>query len=152
MYSTRSLPMAFLLWFEFTEDLLQSGGSDSKESACNVGDPGSIPGLGKSPGEGNDYPRQYSCQESSHEQGSLAVDSPEGCRVGHNWATNTFPFPWSIQSSPLEMVLILNFFAKSVSENPSLVLFPVTTASSIKPPGARRPVNTSVSPSMTARP
>ena len=80
------------------------------------------------------------------------LDSPEGCRVGHNWATNTFPFPWSIQSSPLEMVLILNFFAKSVSENASLVLFPVTTASSIKPPGARRPVNTSVSPSMTARP
>ena len=33
-----------------------SGGSDSKESACNVGDPGSIPGLGKFPGEGNGYP------------------------------------------------------------------------------------------------
>ena len=32
------------------------GGSDSKESACNVGDPGSTPGLGRSPGEGNGYP------------------------------------------------------------------------------------------------
>ena len=33
--------------------------SDGKESACNVGDLGSIPGLGRSPGEGNGYPLQY---------------------------------------------------------------------------------------------
>ena len=33
-----------------------TGGSDSKESVCNVGDLGSIPGLGRFPGEGNDYP------------------------------------------------------------------------------------------------
>ena len=38
-----------------------SGGSDGKECACSTGDPGSIPGLGRSPGEGNDYPLQYSC-------------------------------------------------------------------------------------------
>ena len=36
------------------------GGSDGKESACNVGDPGSIPGLGRSPGEGVGYPLQCS--------------------------------------------------------------------------------------------
>ena len=36
-------------------------GSDSKESACNAGDLGSIPGLGRFPGEGNGYPFQYSC-------------------------------------------------------------------------------------------
>ena len=36
------------------------GGSDSKESACNVGGPGSIPGSGRYPGEGNSYPLQYS--------------------------------------------------------------------------------------------
>ena len=41
------------------------GGSDSKESAYNAGDPGSIPGLGKSPGEGNGYPLQYSCLQNS---------------------------------------------------------------------------------------
>ena len=34
-------------------------GSAGKESACNIGDPGSIPGSGRSPGEGNDYPLQY---------------------------------------------------------------------------------------------
>ena len=37
------------------------GGSDGKESACKVGDPDSIPGAGRSPGEGKGYPLQYSC-------------------------------------------------------------------------------------------
>ena len=41
------------------------GGSDGKESACNTGDLGSIPGLGRSPGEGNSYPLQYSGLEKS---------------------------------------------------------------------------------------
>ena len=45
------------------------GGSDSKDSACNVGDPGSIPGLGRSSGEGNGNPLQYSCQENSMGRG-----------------------------------------------------------------------------------
>ena len=46
------------------------GGSDSKESACNLGDPGLIPGLGRSPGEGNDNPLQYSCLENSMDRGA----------------------------------------------------------------------------------
>ena len=41
------------------------GGSDGKESACNAGNVGFIPGLGRSPGEGNGYPLQYSCLENS---------------------------------------------------------------------------------------
>ena len=41
------------------------GDSDSKESVSNAGDPGSIPGLGSSPGEGNGYAFQYSCLENS---------------------------------------------------------------------------------------
>ena len=41
------------------------GGSDGKESTCHVGDLGSIPGLGRSPGEGNSYPLQYSGLENS---------------------------------------------------------------------------------------
>ena len=40
------------------------GGSDGKESACNVEDLGLIPGLGRSPGEGNGYPLQYSGLEN----------------------------------------------------------------------------------------
>ena len=39
------------------------GGSDGKESDCNAGDPGSIPGSGRSPGIGNGNPLQYSCLE-----------------------------------------------------------------------------------------
>ena len=41
------------------------GGSDGKVFACNVGDPGSIPGSGRSPEEGNGDPFQYSCLENS---------------------------------------------------------------------------------------
>ena len=40
-------------------------GSDSKESACNAEDLGSVPGSGRSLGEGNDYPLQYSCPEKN---------------------------------------------------------------------------------------
>ena len=46
------------------------GGSDSKESSCSVGDPGSIPGLGRSAGEGNGNPLQYSCLENSMDRGA----------------------------------------------------------------------------------
>ena len=53
-------------------------GSDGKESACNVGDLGSIPVLGRSPGEGKVYPLQYSCLENPHEQTSLMGCSPWG--------------------------------------------------------------------------
>ena len=46
------------------------GSSVSKESACNAEDPGSIPGLGRSPGEGNGYSLQYSCLENSMDRGA----------------------------------------------------------------------------------
>ena len=45
------------------------GSSDSKESACNARDPGSIPRLARSPGEGNGNPLQYSCLENSMNRG-----------------------------------------------------------------------------------
>ena len=45
-------------------------GLDGKESACNVGDLGSIPGLGRSPGEGHGNPFQYSCLENSTDRGA----------------------------------------------------------------------------------
>ena len=50
-------------------DIVFPGGSDGKESPCNGGDPGSIPGLGRSSGEGNGYPLQYSCMENSMDRG-----------------------------------------------------------------------------------
>ena len=54
------------------------GDSDDKESTCNVGDLGSILGLGRSPGGGNDNPLQYSCLENPHAQRSLAGYSSWG--------------------------------------------------------------------------
>ena len=45
------------------------GGSEGKAAACNAGDPGSIPGLGRSPGEGNGNPLQYSCLENPMDEG-----------------------------------------------------------------------------------
>ena len=45
--------------------------TEGKASACNAGDLGSIPGLGRSPGERNDYPLQYSCLKNSMERGVL---------------------------------------------------------------------------------
>ena len=50
----------------------------SHESACSEGDPGWIPGLKTSPGEGNGYPVQYSCLENSMDRG--AWRSPRGHR------------------------------------------------------------------------
>ena len=47
------------------------GGSDGKASAYNVGDPGSIPGQGRSPGEGSGKPLQFSCLENSMDGGGL---------------------------------------------------------------------------------
>ena len=46
------------------------GGSDGKESACNARDQGSIPGSGRSPGEGNGNPLYYSCLENSVDRGA----------------------------------------------------------------------------------
>ena len=46
------------------------GGSDGKESACNAGDPGSIPRWGRCPGEGKGNPLQHSCPENSLDRGA----------------------------------------------------------------------------------
>ena len=61
-----------------------TGGSDCKESACNAGDPGLIPGWGRSPGEGNGNPLQYSCPENSMDTGAWQATVQGLPRVGHN--------------------------------------------------------------------
>ena len=59
---------ASVLWCSASFDF--PGGSDGKVSACNVGDPGSIPGSGRSSGEGNGNPLQYSCLENPMYRGA----------------------------------------------------------------------------------
>ena len=57
---------AFFFFFSISKQHVGfPGGSDGKESTCNAGDPGSVPGLGRSPGGGNGNPLQYSCLENS---------------------------------------------------------------------------------------
>ena len=58
------------------------GGSDGKASASKAGDLGSIPGLRRSPGEGNGNPLQYSCLENPTEHGRLQSTGLQ--RVGHD--------------------------------------------------------------------
>ena len=60
------------------------GDSDGKESACSVGDLGSIPGLGRSPGEGNDNPSQYFCLQNSMYRGAWWTTVHGTRRVGHS--------------------------------------------------------------------
>ena len=58
-----------------------------KECACSAGDPGSIPGLGRSPGEGNGNPLQYSCLGNLMDRRAWQGNSLWGCRVRHDLAT-----------------------------------------------------------------
>ena len=69
------------------------GGSAGKESACNVGDLGSIPGLGRFPGEGNSYPLQYSCLENPHEQRSLTERVRQDRVMKHS--TDIYIYIWA---------------------------------------------------------
>ena len=59
-----------------------------KESACSAGDPGLMPGLGRSPGEGNGNPLQYPCLEKLTDRGAWWAAVQGSQRVGHNQAIN----------------------------------------------------------------
>ena len=75
-----SLPLPFIaVWFRDFP-----GGSDSKASVYNAGDLGSIPGPGKSPGEGNGNPLQYSCLENPMDREPGRLQSIGSQRVGHD--------------------------------------------------------------------
>ena len=64
------------------------GGSDGKESTCSVGDLGLNPGSGRSPGEGNGNPFQYSCLENSMDRGVL-----QASLRGHKYILTVFKMP-----------------------------------------------------------
>ena len=68
-------------------------GSDSKESACNVRDPGSVPGWGGSSGEGSGYPLQYSCLENAMDRGgqlATVLGIPKNQTWLSSWHTHTY--------------------------------------------------------------
>ena len=65
--------------------------SVGKESACNAGDPGSFSGSGRSPGEGNGNPIQYSCLENPMDRGAWRTIVHGVVRVRHDLATKPPP-------------------------------------------------------------
>jgi len=68
------------------------GGPDGKESACNVGDLGSIPGLGRSPREGNSYPSKYFALENSMDRGAWQATVHRAAKS--QTGLNDFHFQW----------------------------------------------------------
>ena len=79
--------------------------SVGKESACNAGDPGSILGSGKFPGEGNGNPFHYSCLENLRDRGAWQAPVHAVVKVGHDLATKPPPSQissyWVFSSHPL---------------------------------------------------
>ena len=86
------------------------GGQDVQASAYNAGDPGLIPGSGRSPGEGNSNPAHHSCWEKSMDREVL--QSRKSQTVRHDWMTNTF--------------------TKLEKENPYCVLYPMLYHTTLK--------------------
>ena len=86
----------FLIWVYLLFRGFPSG-SDGKESACNLGDLDLIPGSGRSPGEGNGYPLQYSCWRIPWTEEPGRLQSIEWQGVGHDYMTNTFGFTYFCQ-------------------------------------------------------
>ena len=80
----------FLFLHSYLVTLGFPGGSDGKESACSAGDMGLIPGSGRSPGEGNDNPLQYSCLENPMDGGAWQAIVHEIAKSG-TWLRD-FPF------------------------------------------------------------
>ena len=66
------------------------GGSGSKESAFSAEEPGSIPGWGRAPGEGNGDPLQYSCLENPMDREAWQATVHGVAGVRHDWASNTY--------------------------------------------------------------
>ena len=108
------------------------GGSDSKESACNAGDLGSIPGSGRSPGKGHGNPLQCSCLENPMDRGArratvrgvaesqtrlkwlstccfILILNTDGSITGAYWLCGLRQVSWSLWSSILKSVNLENF-------------------------------------------
>jgi len=77
------------------------GSAISKETACSAGVPGSIPGSGRPPGEGNGNPLQYSCLENPMHRGAWQALAHGVARVRHNLVTKPPPPPYYMTADSL---------------------------------------------------
>ena len=85
----RLRPYSHIAWTPFLLGGFPPGVSDSKESACSAGDPGSIPGLGRCPGGGHDNPLQYSCLENLMDRGVWRA-TVHGVAKSQTWLSSNF--------------------------------------------------------------
>ena len=81
------------------------GGSDGKASVCNAGDPGSIPGLGRSPGEGNGSPLQYSWLENPMDRRAWYATVHGAPKSQTGLSDFTFTFTFTLEVSNIESSL-----------------------------------------------
>ena len=86
-----------------------SGGSDGKASVYNVGDPGSIPGLGRSPGEGNGNPLQHYCLENPMDRGAWWATVHGVAKSRTRLSHFTFPFRLVITFLPRSKHLLISW-------------------------------------------
>ena len=80
--------------------LMSIGGSEGKESTCNAGDPGLIPGSGRSPEEGNGNPLQYSCLGNPVHGGAWQTTVLGVAKSQTRWSNFTFTFTFSESVMP----------------------------------------------------
>ena len=90
--------------------------SVSKDSACSVGDPGSIPGSGRSPGEGNGNPLQYPCLKNSMERGVWQAAVHDVARVGSDLVTKPPPRYFSLVS-PQQVQIVVQLLSVILGQN-----------------------------------
>ena len=103
-------------------------GSGGKESACSAGDPGSVPGSRRSPGEGNGYPLQYSGLENSMDRGAWqatihGVTKSRKRLSGFHFTSLPTVNPYSNRSLPFPVTEV----ARSMSPTSWSLLLPLTT-------------------------
>ena len=130
---TLSILRYYHVWYPHCFMTSFPGGSGGKASVCNVGDPGSIPGLGGSPGEGKWQPTPLLLPGKSNGQRSLVGYSPWCCKesdtterlhfTSFHWWIQFYQFPFpirSIQSFFFLNVLFILFYCWVVEKKPSL--------------------------------
>ena len=105
------------------------GGSEDKVSACNAGNPGLIPGLGRSSGEENGNPLQYSCLENPMDRGTWWATAHGVAKSRARLSDFTHSLTHTIHSVVLkDKVLLKNYYAKTKQNTLS------TPASQLYPP------------------
>ena len=134
--------LVLLVFIPLAPSLGFPGGSDGKESPCKAGDLGSIPGLGRSPGEGRGYPLQYSGLENSMDCILTLLPSSPAILLPVR-SSRLLKVPWSHRPPPephLESVLFLFslFILKPIY---LLLLLPISSFVKDYPPSLERPSN-----------